>query len=61
MLEVCGFYGLTLSVSEGLTLDQWIKDQLDKPPVVGDIVHTPTVSFVVKQMSGDRVLKVGVL
>ena len=61
MLEVCSFYGLTLSVSEGLTLDQWIKDQLDKPPVVGDIVHTPTVSFVVKQMSGDRVLKVGVL
>lgn len=61
MTEVGTFYDLSLESLEGLTLNEWIKKQLDKPPVVGDIVHTPTVSFVVSQMSGSEVVKVGVI
>jgi len=61
MNEIAVFYGLSVDPNQVSTLDQWIKAQLAKPPVVGDLVQTPTACFVVKEMKGDTIVKVGVL
>ncbi|MBU3724715.1 MAG: potassium/proton antiporter [Burkholderiaceae bacterium] len=61
MAEVVAFYGLDAEVDDAaeLTLDEWLKQQLGKPPVVGDVYSVPNVSFVVKEMSGANISKVG--
>jgi cell volume regulation protein A len=61
MTEIAFFYGLTVDPNSKKTLDEWLKAQLAKPPVVGDIVQTPLVAFVVKEMKGNTIIRVGVL
>lgn len=59
MSEVAAFYSLDLDDGHEYTLDQWLKRQLGKPPVVGDTVTVSHVSFVVKEMAGANIAKVG--
>jgi potassium/hydrogen antiporter len=61
MSEIASFYGIELQSPEPISLEDWIKTRLEKPPVVGDVVATPTVSFVVKEMAGAKITKVGVV
>lgn len=61
MSEIAGFYSLQADDTPGLTLDAWMKKRLGKPPVVGDIVVCQDISFVVKEMSGRQIVKVGLL
>jgi potassium/hydrogen antiporter len=61
MAEISAFYGIELDQVDGLSLEDWIKLKLNKPPVVGDIVATPNVSFVVKEMDSAQITKVGTI
>ena len=60
MSEVAVFYGLELEGIEGLTLEDWVKVKLGKPPVIGDVLVVNNISFVVKEMSGSAILKIGI-
>ncbi len=60
MSDVAGFYGLVLADVGNQRLGEWLADQLGKPPVVGDVFTTSGVSFVVREMSGPTIAKVGI-
>lgn len=60
MADIAGFYGLTLDDIDGQTLGDWLADRLGKPPVAGDVFTVSGVSFVVKEMSGSAIAKVGI-
>ena len=60
MTDVSVFYGLALEHADGLSLSEWLVRELGKPPVVGDSVAFSGVVFVVKEMTGSRITKVGI-
>ncbi len=61
MTEIASFYSLDLTELGETTLNEWIRQRLGKPPIIGDTIDTPTACFVVKEMSGPNITKVGVM
>lgn len=60
MADVAVFYALELPDASEQTLSQWLIESLGKPPVVGDVYRFDKVTFVVREMSGSEIAKVGV-
>ncbi len=59
LAEVARLYGLTLDPADAAgTLEQCLKRRFDRP-VVGDRVRLGSVEFVVREMQGGRIVKVG--
>lgn len=59
MAEVAAFYGLEIDDAGELSLNEWLKMRLRKPPVVGDDVQLAGICFVVREMSDAEIVKVG--
>lgn len=59
--EVSDFYNLELTYIGNPSLADWMANEIDRPAVVGDVVQTTLFYFVVKEMSGEKITKVGVL
>ena len=59
LAEVAKLYGLTLNPEDAAaTLEQCLRRRFDQP-VVGDRVRLGLVEFVVREMRGGRIVKVG--
>jgi cell volume regulation protein A len=63
LVDLCGFYDLPrpndLGADEALA--DWIARELQRPPVVGDAVALGRARFVVREMDGARVRRVGLV
>jgi cell volume regulation protein A len=59
MTDVANVYGLDFQGSAGTTLEEWLAEKIGKPPVVGDTVKVAEITFVVKEMKGESISKVG--
>jgi potassium/hydrogen antiporter len=59
MKDVANVYGIDFEGDGSVTLEEWLTEKIGKPPVVGDTVKVAETTFVVKEMRGDRILKVG--
>jgi cell volume regulation protein A len=59
LAEIARLYGLPLNPAEVTgTLEHYLKRRFDQP-VVGDRVRLGSVEFVVREMRGERIVKVG--
>ena len=60
LIEVAKAYGLTVSGrQQHLTLGEFISRRVGGHPVVGDDVHWHGIHWVVKEVEGDNIIKVG--
>jgi cell volume regulation protein A len=59
LAEIARLYGLSLNPADAAgTLEQCLKRRFDQP-VVGDRIRLGSVEFVVREMRGERIVKVG--
>jgi NhaP-type Na+/H+ and K+/H+ antiporter len=58
--DAAGFYGVDLPDAEGRTLGDWVQHQLGKPAVEGDEVTVGQLMFVVREMNGSEITRVGI-
>ncbi len=56
--EVCAFYALPAPEGD-LTLGEWLATRLMREPVVGDAIEWDIARFVVREMDGERIVRVG--
>jgi cell volume regulation protein A len=57
--DVCSFYGLPMPTHQSMPLGEWIAAELDRPPVVGDCVRRASATFVVRELQGSKISRVG--
>jgi len=57
--DVCSFYGLPMPTQQSMPLGEWIAAELDRPPVVGDSVRRGSATFVVRELQGSKISRVG--
>ncbi len=57
--DVAAVYGLELPAGDGQTLSEFLAVRFNRRQVIGDRVRVGGVEFVVREVEGDRVLKVG--
>jgi cell volume regulation protein A len=60
MDQLCGFYGLPMPTEPSQTLGQWLNDELNRPPVVGDSAMLGAAELSVRQMDGAQIAQVGI-
>jgi cell volume regulation protein A len=56
---VCEFYGLPMPATGAGTVSDWLRDQIRRPPVVGDRVRLGTATLIVRALQGNRIVGVG--
>jgi cell volume regulation protein A len=57
---VAQFYEISIAPADaGLTLEQYLRRALRKRPVPGDSVTLGRLRLTVREMDGDRIIKVG--
>ena len=56
---VFAFYGLPPPHEPGCTMAEWIRQRLQRPPVVGDAVEHGTAKLAVRAMQGGRITSIG--
>ena len=59
MGDLCSFYPLPMPTQASMPLGEWMAAELDRPPVVGDIVRHGNASFVVRELKGGQISRVG--
>jgi cell volume regulation protein A len=57
--DVCSFYCLPVPPQASMPLGDWIAAELDRPPVVGDSVVYGGATFVVRELQGNTISRVG--
>lgn len=57
--DVCSFYNLPMPTDTSTPLGEWIATELNRPPVVGDSVLHGSATFVVRELQGSKVSRVG--
>ena len=57
--DVCGFYGLPMPAQIAMPLGDWIGAELSRPPVVGDSVCHGAATFVVRELQGNTISRIG--
>ncbi len=60
MDQLCAFYGLPVPAEPAQTLGQWLNDELNRPPVVGDSAMLGAAELSVRQMDGAQIAQVGI-
>jgi len=60
MEQLCGFYGLPEPSQGHVSIAQWLRDELHRPPVVGDSLHLGHAELSVRQMQDGRITRVGI-
>jgi cell volume regulation protein A len=58
--DICDFYGLTIEADPNMTVAEWVRHRLGKPPVEGDVVRANELTFVVKEVQAGVIAKLGV-
>jgi cell volume regulation protein A len=56
---VCAFYGLPEPARGDEAIEQWLAAELGRPPIPGDSVRLGTATFVVRELAGGRITRVG--
>lgn len=57
--DVFSFYSLPMPTEMFMPLGDWIAAELHRPPVVGDTVRHGSATFVVREMQGTQISRVG--
>lgn len=59
MAAVCDFYGLPVPQRGELSLCDWMRAELRRPPVVGDCVHLGPAILAVRELQDGRISRIG--
>ena len=57
--EVCSFYSLPVPAAASMPVGVWIATELKRPPVVGDSVGYGGATFVVRELQGGKISRIG--
>lgn len=57
--DVCNFYSLPMPAQASTPLGDWMAAELNRPPVVGDSVRHGGATFVVRELQGNKISRVG--
>lgn len=57
---LCSFYGLPAPSDAEQSVGQWLHNELNRPPVVGDVALLGGAEFSVREMAADRITRVGI-
>jgi cell volume regulation protein A len=57
--EVCDFYSLPVPADAELSLCDWMRAELRRPPVVGDCVHLGQAMLAVRELQDGRISRIG--
>ncbi len=57
---LCGFYGLPVPGESDQTVGQWLRNELHRPPVVGDVAELGKAEISVREMDASRITRVGI-
>lgn len=60
MENLCAFYGLPVPVEAQQSVATWLRDEIRRPPVVGDSAVLGNAELSVRRMEGERILRVGI-
>jgi potassium/hydrogen antiporter len=60
MMDLCSFYGLPVPGESGDSVATWLRNELQRPPVVGDSATLSKAELSVRAMDGERITQVGI-
>ena len=60
LLEICTFYDLPVPSESDQSAGQWLREELDRPPVVGDSATLGKAELSVRSMNGQRIQQIGI-
>jgi potassium/hydrogen antiporter len=60
MMDLCSFYGLPVPGESGDSVATWLRNELQRPPVVGDSATLGKAELSVRAMDGERITQVGI-
>ena len=58
--DLCGFYGLPVPAESNVSVGQWLRHELHRPPVVGDAAVLGHAEISVREMQANRITRVGI-
>lgn len=58
--DLCGFYGLPVPAESNQSVGQWLRNELHRPPVVGDAAQLGKAEISVREMASNRITQVGI-
>jgi potassium/hydrogen antiporter len=58
--DLCGFYGLPVPAESTQSVGQWLRNELHRPPVVGDAAQLGKAEISVRDMEANRITRVGI-
>jgi cell volume regulation protein A len=58
--DLCGFYGLPVPAESNVSVGQWLRNELHRPPVVGDAAQLGKAEVSVREMNANRITRVGI-
>jgi potassium/hydrogen antiporter len=60
LLDLCSFYNLPVPANSDQTAANWLREELHRPPVVGDSATLGPAELSVRAMDGQRITQVGI-
>jgi cell volume regulation protein A len=60
MESLCAFYGLPVPSQAQQSVATWLREEIRRPPVVGDSALLGNAELSVRRMDGERILRVGI-
>lgn len=60
LLDLCAFYGLPVPAESDQSAADWLRSDLDRPPVVGDSAVLGVAELSVRAMDGQRITQIGI-
>ncbi len=60
LIDLCTFYGLPVSATPNQTAATWLRDELQRPPVVGDSAALGSAELSVRAMNGQHITQIGI-
>ena len=57
---LCAFYGLPVPAESQQTLAEWLRQELHRPPVLGDNAHLGRAELSVRRLEDGRITRVGI-
>jgi cell volume regulation protein A len=60
MMDLCTFYGLPVPGESDQTAGHWLRNELDRPPVVGDSASLGEAELSVRAMDGQHIKQIGI-
>ncbi|NIM41792.1 MAG: potassium/proton antiporter [Hydrogenophaga sp.] len=57
---LCGFYGLPVPGESDQSVGRWLHQEINRPPVVGDLAHLGKAEVSVREVDANRITRVGI-